>query len=295
MISSGMEMWRDYRDTRRGRASGVIGDLRIHADVESPQLGNRRDLLALLPSSYGGSDQRYPVLYMHDGQNLFDPASSFAVDWRVGATMERLAAEGTEAIVIGVPNAGRARIDEYSPFRGGGRRGGDGDAYLAFLVETVKPLVDGSLRTLPGPQHTGLVGSSLGGLISLYGLFAHPAVFGLCGALSPSLRFGRDAIFRFVSRAPRGSGRIYLDVGTREAAHIPRDRLLGRFLSRRYAGRVRRMRELLEHKGYRPGADLLYVEENGAHHGEAAWARRLPDALRFLLGRRAKGADGSQP
>jgi predicted alpha/beta superfamily hydrolase len=122
--------------------------LEILADVYSPELANRRDVLVYLPPSYHGGRRSYPVLYMHDGQNLFDPATSFAGDWGMGRIMEAESRRGLEAIVIGVPNRGAERLDEYSPFpdpaaRGGGR----GDAYATFLARTLKPLVDRRFRT----------------------------------------------------------------------------------------------------------------------------------------------------
>ncbi len=130
----------------------VAGDVRVsRAD---------RDLHAYLPPSYERSDRRFPGLYMHDGQNLFDATTSFAGEWGVDETMEELAVEGLEAIVIGIPH-GEDRVREYTPFNGGG------DEYLAYVVDTVKPLVDSSFRTLSDREHTGIMGSSLGALISL--------------------------------------------------------------------------------------------------------------------------------
>ncbi len=244
---------------------------------------NRRHLLALLPPSYAGGERSYPVVYMQDGQNLFDPATSFAGSWNVGAGLDRLAGDGIEAIVIGVPNTGRDRMGEYGPSLDRRHGGGDGKLYVRFLADTVKPRVEAEFRCRTGPEDTALVGSSLGGLISLYGRLARPDVFGLAAALSPSLRFGGDGILRFAEGRDRSPGRIYLDVGTQEASHVGGTRLGAAIRSRRYARAVRRMRDLLLRKGYRSGEDLMFLEVRGAHHNEAAWGQRLPDALRFLL------------
>jgi predicted alpha/beta superfamily hydrolase len=277
--------WRDYRETVRGNGHTVSGNLQVLAGLESPQLGNQRDILVYLPPSYDLGRERYPVFYLHDGQNLFDETTSFAGEWQVDETMEALSLVGVEAIMVGIPNSGVDRLDEYSPFRAASYGGGQGDNYLAFIVETVKPLIDATFRTKPGRQHTGLMGSSMGGLISLYGFFRHQEVFGFAGVMSPSLWFAKGAIYDYVEQAPFARGRIYLDSGTRE--HNDGS---GRWItmigkSRRYYASVRRMQRLLVKKGYRPRRDLLYVEEKWARHEEAAWARRLPRAICFLLGK----------
>jgi predicted alpha/beta superfamily hydrolase len=252
------------------RGATVVGDVRVLRDVASPQLGNTRDLYVYLPPGHAAGAGRFPVVYMQDGQNLFDDETSFSGEWRVDETMEMLAREGIEAIVVGVSNADEARADEYSVARGRGRE------YLRFLADTVKPRVDRDFRTLPAREATGLVGSSLGGLISLYGVFLEPGVFGFAGALSPALWYARRAVFRIVGRAPFADARIYLDVGEDE---LPGERAK----TRRYVADVTRMANLLESKGYGPDRLRLVVEPGGTHH-ERHWARRLPDALRFLLG-----------
>jgi predicted alpha/beta superfamily hydrolase len=221
-------------------------------------------VLALLPPAYEAEpDKRYPVLYMHDGQNLFDRATGFAGnEWEADETMQRLAAEGLEAIIIGLYNT-QDRFAEYNPFPH--VWGGRGDSYLTFITATVKPLVDQSFRTLPDRDHSGIFGSSMGGLISLYGFFKHAEVFGFVGAMSPSLWVGGGAIYQYVQQQPFVGGKVYLDNGTREQS-------------------ARKMKAELMRKGYTSGQDLLYVAETDGEHTESAWARRLPDALRFLLG-----------
>jgi predicted alpha/beta superfamily hydrolase len=274
--------WRDYTEGRSKHT--VVGTVMVRKGVRSVQLANRRDLYVYLPPSYDQGAQRYPVIYMHDGQNLFDRAISYAGEWQVDETMEALSREGLEAIVVGIPNKSRRRLDEYSPFRDERMQaGGRGEAYMAFIVETVKPLIDGELRTLPDRAHTGMIGSSMGGLVSLYGFFRHPQVFGFAGVMSPSLWFAEGSIFPYVEAAPFAPGKIHLDIGTYEGPDI-RDR---QTLPPSYVGRnilhLRRMRDLLIRKGYRAGWDINYEEEPAAIHNEAAWARRLPGALRFLL------------
>jgi len=287
--------WLDYHSHYNpARGHAVSGAIRVAPDFYSHQLHNHRDLLVYLPPSYHRSDNHYPVIYMQDGQNLFDNATSYAGEWGVDETMEMLGyEEGLEAIIVGVPNGGRHRVDEYSPFHDRRLGGGRGDDYLRFLTETVKPQVDASFRTLPTRRHTGLMGSSLGGLIALYGFFRFPATFGFAGVMSPSLWFAGEAIFDFVQHAVYHPGKLYLDAGTRELGENPNSgRLHQAAASRRYYASVRRMKSILVRKGYRPLRDLMHVEEKWAGHSESSWGRRLPPALRFLLSEALRQTSG---
>ena len=154
--------------------------------LESFELDNKRDILVYLPRSYATSDRSYPVLYMQDGQNLFDQETSFAGEWQVDEAMERLAEdEALEAIVVGIPNAGESRLAEYSPFADRRFGGGKADAYLRFVLGTVKPLVDRKFRTQRERESTGIAGSSMGGLLALYAFFEYGESFGRVGAVSP--------------------------------------------------------------------------------------------------------------
>jgi predicted alpha/beta superfamily hydrolase len=250
---------------RRRRPQGRVE--RVPAGPEFPGLD--RHLAVYLPPSYGETDRRYPVLYMQDGQNLFDPDASFAGSWRVDLAMDWAAARRLEGIVVGVPNAGEQRIAEYSPFEDPEGGVGRGVEYVRHLAETIKPLVDARFLTLPRRETTGVAGSSMGGLISLFAFFARPDVFGLVGALSPSLWFAGRAIFGLLEAAPFRPGRLYLDVGRLEGADTVEN--------------ARRLRDLLRAKGYVLGAHLRYVEDRGGKHEEAAWGRRFRAALPFLL------------
>ena len=257
-----IEKWKARRRTAPGR-------LDVIPEVESRELGNSRDILVYLPSSYDKSDRPYPVLYMHDGQNLFDPSTSFAGEWGVDTAMAKAPRKGRRAIVVGIPNAGIDRIREYSPFVDRRIGGGLGDAYLDWLEHTVKPLIDERYRTIREPEGTGIGGSSLGGLISLYAFFRAPTRYGFAAVLSPALWFGDSQVFRFVESAGFVRGRVYLDVGTREGEGT--------------LANAHQMRDLLLDKGYKRGKDLMWVEDKGGMHNEAAWGKRLRSALPFLL------------
>jgi predicted alpha/beta superfamily hydrolase len=267
-----------------GAAHTVVGDVRVWPQVASPELGNRRDVFVWLPASYETSPgRRYPVLYAHDGQNLFDRHRSYAGEWRFDETLTDLALEGREAIVVGIANAGVERIHEYSPIAEPGLSDGRGESYLRFLTQTLKPAVDAELRTQPERETTGVLGSSLGGLISLYAFFERPDTFGFVGAMSPSLQFGDGEFLRYLERRPWSPGKIYLDVGSEEGARPRIGRFLFRPFARPYPARVRAAFRRLVRKGYRAGEDILLLQESGGRHHEDAWARRLPFALRFLL------------
>jgi predicted alpha/beta superfamily hydrolase len=270
-----MADWQEYTSPD-GTQQSAVGNIKLLKDLESPELGNKRDILVYLPPTYDSSDRRYPVIYMHDGQNLFDAATSFAGEWAVDQTLESASEQGLEAIVVGIPNAGAARTSEYSPFVDEKHGGGRGDLYIDFLVRTVKPLIDASFRTRTEARYTGIAGSSMGGLISIYAFFREPSTFGFAGVMSPALWFANGAIIDFIRQAPFAPGRLYLDVGTNEGEQTLRD--------------VQRVRDVLLGKGYRLGWDLLCVIDEGASHNEAAWRRRLRRELVFLIGTRHEPA-----
>ena len=269
---AGAEAWRPYPSDAAGGHT-VVGDVRVMERFYSPELDRCRDVVVYLPPSYRAGGGPYPVVYMHDGQNLFDEATSFAGEWGVDETMEALAQDGLEAIVVGVDNGGAHRLDEYSPFEDAEGRGGDGDRYLAFLTDTLKPRIDADFRTLPGRERTAIAGSSMGGLVSLWAFLRRPDVFGKAAVMSPSLWFADRAVFPVVEATPFAPGRIYLGVGLNEGAETVAD--------------ARRLRDLLLKKGYRRRTDLLYLEQRGAGHSEEAWRRRFRYAARFLLREKA--------
>ena len=273
--------WQKYRDLKRGMAHTVSGDVRVLNELYSPQLHNRREILVYLPPSYSQGDRRYPVVYMHDGQNLFDAATSFAGEWGVDETLEELSREGIEAVVVGIPNLGAERLKEYSPFVDRRHGGGLGDLYVDFIADTLKPLIDSTFRTVPEREYTGIFGSSMGGLISLYAFFQRPETFGFVGALSPAFWFAGGAILPYIRHARPNRGRVYLDVGEKEAPTSRRWWQLPLLTSLR-KGHCERMASLLERKGC-DEEHLRFVVDPEGEHNEAAWRRRLPDALRFLL------------
>ena len=264
-----MGQWLPYKEAYAGDGHSVSGDIQVLRGVAAYGLAPR-DLLVYLPPSYASDPmRRYPVLYLQDGQNVFDAATSYAGEWGADEAAEDLAAHGYETILVAIPNAGKARLVEYSPwpvrpfpFRGGTKA----SAYCDFLLHTVKPLIDAAFRTSRERAETGIAGSSLGGLIALYACLTRPGAFGFCAALSPALWPGRGRIFE-VARERRGHGtRVYLDAGGREVN--------GRLLAQ-----AQRMSDTLARQGY----DVAYVEDADADHNEAAWRRRFPAVLAWFL------------
>ena len=257
------------------RPSTVSGRVEVIEEVQSPQLGNSRDLLVYLPPDYAESDARYPVLYMHDGQNLFDDATSFSGEWGADEAAEQLAQRGAGVIIVGIPN-NADRISEYGPFPDEKYNAtGRGAEYAAFVVETIKPLIDQRYRTLPGRTHTGIAGSSMGGLISLYTALVYPDTFGFAGVFSPALFVGDAKIFEWVEAHPNPDVRIYIDMGTREgmASAMDPDAQSAR------VNETMRMAAMLVGQGN----DVKLHIVRGAGHNEGAWRKRFPAVLGWFL------------
>ncbi len=241
-------------------------------NFSSPQLGNTRTLRIYLPPSYSLNPlKRYPVLYMHDGQNLFEAATAYGgVEWKVDETANSLINNGQmdEVMVVGIDNGGGGRIYEYTPCCDPQYGGGGADVYERFILETVKPYIDQSYRTLPGNKNTALMGSSLGGLVSFYIGRRQPQVFSKLGALSSSFWWNNQMLPREVEAATtKVAVKIYIDAGT-SSDGLPE---------------TTRMRDALVVDGYVQGQDLNYYVAQGAGHNEAAWAARLNIPLTYLF------------
>jgi predicted alpha/beta superfamily hydrolase len=264
-----------YHGADPGR-SELDGNFRIHRAFDSAFLEPARDILVYLPPDYTTAvDRHYPVLYMQDGQNLFDGATAFVEgnDWHIDETAQRLIEAGAiePLIIVGIYNTGSHRIDEYTPgYSKRHDRGGKARLYGRFLIEELKPFIDSVYKTRPEREFTGIAGSSLGGLVSFYLGLRRSDVFSRVGLLSPSLWWRRRMMFREVrALRTRPELKIWLDSGTEEG--------------RETLENVRAMKELLVEKGWTLGRDLGYLEAEGAGHDEGAWASRIDKVLRFLF------------
>lgn len=249
-------------------------ELHKHEKFRSRFLRNQRDLIVYLPSRYHEQPhRRFPVLYLQDGQNLFDAATSFVpgMDWHVGHTADDFILAGAvrPLIIVGIYNVGKSRVNEYTPTKAPRLGGGRADRYAKFLVQEVMPFIQREYRVLSDPRVTGIGGSSLGGLLSLYLGLKHPRIFGRIAALSPSVWWNQRVIYRFAAAAPvEPRPRIWLDIGTKEGPRIAQE--------------VEQFRDILVQKGWQLGKDVFYQRVEGAEHNEAAWAERVGPFLQFL-------------
>ncbi len=244
---------------------------KFHSEI----LPDDRAVLVYLPQQYlEQEERRFPVFYLQDGQNLFDGRTSYIAGrtWNAHTTADRLTRESQiePLILVGIANTGLRRMAEYTPTRDFRLGGGEGPSYGRLLIEELKPFVDRAYRTLTGPEDTGLGGSSLGGLISLYLGFERPDVFGRLAVMSPSVWWDHRSILTIVNKTePKPKLRIWLDMGMAEGARHVRDAEL--------------LNRLLLDRGWQSGVDLTYLKAEGAVHDEDAWSVRLDQVLRFLF------------
>jgi predicted alpha/beta superfamily hydrolase len=251
-------------------------DLRKHPAFESQFLSEPRDVVVYVPPGYEQEgDRRYPVLYLHDGQNLFEGATAFVPgqDWHVKDTAGELITSGViePLIIVGIYNTGKRRIDEYTPTRDRKQKaGGDAALYGQMLTQELKPFIDSTYRTLPDPANTGLGGSSLGGLVTLFLGLQNPDVFGKLAVLSPSVWWDNRVILKIVRMTdPKPRLSIWLDIGTGEGGKTVVD--------------ARALRDELVRAGWIEGRDLKYAEIPEAGHNELAWAERVGPFLQYLF------------
>ena len=270
--------------------------------VSMPQLNRKRDISIYLPKGYELCDASFPVIYMHDGQNVIDPKlATYGVSWDVPRTLDRLEEreEVNGFIVVAIDNGaefdGMCRYNEYSPWKmnpdfelpgwsenSPAHMGGEGKAYVDFIANTLKPYIDQNYRTLPDRKNTALVGSSMGGLISLYGVSEYQDTFGFAGVFSPAFWFNDQKCFDYMeSVSVEQSLTVYMDMGTAETSDDQREDF-----SQIYLDGSRRMHQLIKRRF--PSVDIHYFEDEGAVHNEAAWAKRFPHMVKlFEASRRA--------
>lgn len=243
------------------------GSITMVTDFASPQLKNSRSLRIYLPPSYAENPaKRYPVLYMHDGQNLFDTKSAaYGMEWGIDETVDRLVGEGAmdEIIVVGIDNT-PARAVEYTPCCDPKFGGGGIEPYKAFIIDTVKPHIDKTLRTLPGKETTAIMGSSLGGIASLAIASSRPDVFSMAGVVSPSFWWNdMDMVKRPAAPVPV---RFYLDAGAKNDG----------------LELAAQMRNIMLKQGY-TDSSLLYFADTEGSHNEKSWAARVHRPLAWFF------------
>ncbi|RZJ85691.1 MAG: alpha/beta hydrolase [Chryseobacterium sp.] len=233
--------------------------------IEAPQLGRSKTIWVYLPNGYEESQTAYPVVYMHDGQNVFDHAESEKREWHAAEKLDEINAQ---AIVIGIEHGGaNRRIDEMTPYKNEKYGGGHADDYLDFIVNTLKPHIDKEYRTLAEKENTIIFGASVGGLISFYALLKFPEIFGSAGVFSPSFWFS-DEIFALMDTIDHIDGRIYFMSGDHESMGMVPD--------------IEHMEKLIFERVSDKNQIFKKIVHNG-RHSEKLWAKEFTEAYQWLV------------
>ena len=235
-----------------------------------PQLNRSRRIWLYLPPNYkSDTTKRFPVMYMHDGQNLFDKSTSFAGEWQIDETLNQLAGSGDKGcIVVGIDNGGTLRLNELSPWKNAQYAGGEGALYTKFIVETLKPFIDAHYRTLKDRNNTGIGGSSMGGLISVYAAIEYQNVFSKAAIFSPAFWFSDSCFVQVKQKLPQQPIRFYFISGTNESPEM--------------VPAMQRMATTLTDVGFRTD-EISFNTRIDGQHSEWFWAREFPDAYKWLF------------
>jgi len=280
-VDATVASWRDGGKTVPNRIT-TTGDIRLHKKFRSTNLGNERTLVVYLPPGYDeNADQRYPVLYMQDGQNLFDASTSYAgIEWKVDEAAQQLIANKAipPMIIVGIYNGLTERTAEFTPPDMAVDGKGRGDLYAKFVVDEVKPFIDKTYRTQPDKAHTGIAGGSMGGLIALHIAKQSPGTFGQILLFSPWLRIGEKRLVE----SDLGDGkwlagdRLCIEMGDAGGALYPGTDPIGD---------ARAFKQFLTNAALKPDVDFAYAEVPGLTHNEPAWATRVEQVLTWVYGR----------
>ncbi|MBP6663728.1 MAG: alpha/beta hydrolase [Chitinophagales bacterium] len=274
VVNLSIQTWEDLNAPSHTLASNTQI---LNSSFYMPQLNRNRRVWIYLPIDYLNSTKNYPVIYMHDAQNLFDVATSFSGEWQVDEALNTKMGQGNYgAIVVGIDNGGADRINEYSPWVNAQYGGGQGDEYINFIIETLKPYIDTHFRTLPCREHTGIAGSSMGGLISLYASVARQDVFGRAGIFSPSIWFANTQVFDLVDQTGKQFDmKYYLVGGASEGSSM------ATYINQLYTN--------LLIEGFTTTEVTKLLPADG-QHAEWFWAREFPAAYDWLFGNLANGS-----
>ncbi|MBQ4818515.1 alpha/beta hydrolase-fold protein [Aquimarina sp. MMG016] len=241
----------------------------LEKEFEMPGLDRSRQIRIYLPPNYEKSDSKYPVLYMHDAQNLFDDATAYAGEWGIDESLNKLAkTQNLELIVIGIDNGGEKRMNELSPWKNKEFGNPEGEAYMDFIVKTIKPYIDSNYRTLTDKDHTAILGSSMGGLISHYAIYKYPEIFGKAGIFSPSYWFSEE-VFSFTKDNPvPHDSRLYLLVGKKEGPnmHTNTQKMYDQIVTATH-----------------PKKNISVLIDPEGEHNEAFWKKHFPTAILWLF------------
>ena len=261
-----------WEDLGAGNPSTAASNVHIMSNsFFMPQLNRNRKIWIYLPPDYQTSTKTYPVIYMQDGQNLFDNATSFSGEWQIDETLNNLFSQGDYgAIVVGIENGGSNRINEYTPWNNPQYGGGEGDQYMQFIAETLKPYVDSNYRTKSGAEYNALIGSSLGALISNYGAVKYSGVFSKIGSFSPAYWIVRDQFNNYIqtSTANLSNMRIYFVAGSNESSTMASD--------------IETVKNNLQAKGLKSTNTLVKLDSYGQHN-ENYWKGEFAAAYKWIF------------
>ncbi len=265
-----IKAWRDLVPKKQMTSTATKSVRFLPTIFEIPQLNRKRTIRLYLPPNYS-TGGLFPVIYMHDGQNLFDNATSFAGEWKVDEILDSpYTYRGFSAIVVAIYNDDKERINEYSPWKNDSLGiGGDGDKYVKFIVNTLKPFIDRHYRTLSSRENTAIIGSSMGGLISLYAALEYPDVFGKAAIFSPSLWFSPKMNIYLQKYKRKKIQHLYFLAGEKEGDSMVND--------------LNTTLELLKKAGF---DDEYYIKTKivpDGRHAEWFWSREFGDAVRYLF------------
>lgn len=240
----------------------------IEKQFTIPQLQRTRGIRVYLPPGYSQSEQHYPVLYMHDGQNVFDNATSYAGEWKVDETLDQLSAEmGINLIVVAVDNGGEKRMNELSPWGNKEFGEAEGEQYMRLIVDVIKPYIDSTYRSLPDQANTAIMGSSMGGLISHFAMYRYPHVFSKAGIFSPSYWFSQAVYTYSQNHALNPSAKLFFVVGSKEGETMVKD--------------MQNMVKQIVDQGHKQELIKARVVQ-GAKHNESFWAAEFSAAIQWL-------------
>lgn len=253
-----------------------------------PQLNRNRRVWVYLPPDYQNTNKKYPVLYMQDGQNLFDQTGTFSGEWKIDESLNTLHAQGNwGCIVVGVDNGEQFRLDEYSPWVNTQYGGGQGDELLDFMVNTLKPHIDSRLRTLPNRKNTAIMGSSMGALMAMYAFSERQDIYAKAGIFSPAFWFaGQQPAEHVVNHPKQGNARVYFLAGADEeddgnqSNYVVED--------------MQAVATAFSAAGFDAGEKRVRIQSDGKH-SEWFWAREFPSAYQWLFADFTSGAVSPTP
>lgn len=236
-----------------------------------PQLNRTRRVWMYLPPDYQTSTKKYPVLYMQDGQNLFDAATSFSGEWEVDESLTEMCNQGDYGcIVVGIDNGGVYRLDEYSPWINPLYGGGQGDEYISFIVHTLKPYIDQHFRTMADREHTGIMGSSMGALVSMYAIMEYQHIFSKAGIFSPAFWFAGDSpANQVLGTGKRNPLKVYFLAGGQEPTYVRQD--------------MQEVADAMLDVGF-DSTEIAFRLPSDGQHSEWFWKREFPAAYKWLFG-----------